>query len=234
MFTRVFSFWFVLFALCFVGVWLGSLLQDIVAYSSTPPNFDSMIWILELDAEMVLFSWLSSLGLFLCSILLLQIASDQPRSSKRAIAYWTALGLIFFYLSADETVSLHERLHGPASNHFDSVGYFHFTWVVIGAPIVAILGLCFVPFLRSLPSKFAGLMILSGALYVGGAIGMEMIGGNLTYSTGNENFVYRLVVHIEEGLEAAGILTFAATLLLYRSDADLAKHEVAKTARQSA
>ena len=57
-------------------------------------------------------------------------------------------------------------------------------------------------------------MIASAALFLGGAVGLEMVGGSVAETEGIESLRYRLLANLEEGLELAGTLLFIYALLL--------------------
>jgi len=73
------------------------------------------------------------------------------------------------------------------------------------------IGVGFIPFLRRLPRPTAGLFILAGAIYVGGAVGMEIIGEPLDSDT----LTYNLLTAVEEGMEMCGVIVFMHALLRY-------------------
>jgi hypothetical protein len=62
--------------------------------------------------------------------------------------------------------------------------------------------------------------VLAGTLYVGGAVGVEMIGAPMV----EDAMPYNLVTVAEEGLEMGGVLVFISTLLTFmnrrRQDSD--------------
>ena len=55
--------------------------------------------------------------------------------------------------------------------------------------------------------------MLAGALYLGGVLVMEAIGGKYDSLYGHENMVYAVICTTEEGLEMAGLLVFLAALM---------------------
>ena len=58
-------------------------------------------------------------------------------------------------------------------------------------------------------------MALAGAVYVGGAMGMEAIGANHIVAYGYDNLTMALIVTLEEAMEIAGVLILLATLFSY-------------------
>lgn len=127
--------------------------------------------------------------------------------------HWLLLGFIFVFLSFDEAAQMHEKLVQPVRNTLNTTGIFHFAWIIPGLAFVAVVGVTFMNFLRALPDRIGLLICVAGAIYVGGAIGVEAVGG-LTVTTGDrQSWAYVLAVTVEETLEMLGITVFCAALL---------------------
>ena len=94
-------------------------------------------------------------------------------------------------------------------------GVLYFSWVVPAGIIVAALGIAYLPFLRRLPARTRWRFVLAGALYVGGALLMELPLGWWAERAGDDNLVYGLLDFVEESLELAGTSLFLAALLDY-------------------
>lgn len=58
----------------------------------------------------------------------------------------------------------------------------------------------------------------AATLYLGGAIGTELIGGRHVELHGLGNWTYRIIATIEETLEVAGIVVFIRAVLKYCAD----------------
>lgn len=90
-------------------------------------------------------------------------------------------------------------------------------------PILALLGILIavlVPFLLELPKKARGLFILSGCLYVLGAVGFEAVGDALlnqapTEAIGESQVSFIWSYTIEEFLEMMGITIFIYAVTIY-------------------
>ena len=78
---------------------------------------------------------------------------------------------------------------------------------------VAIVGIGFLPFLLRLPSRTRNLFALSGIVYVGGAIGVEMLSASQADLNGEDNLAYALIVTLEELCEMVGVVLFLHALL---------------------
>jgi hypothetical protein len=128
------------------------------------------------------------------------------------------LGIIFVCLSIDEACSIHELISYALQKKHQFHGLLHFAWVIPGLLFAAVVGLSYVRFLLRLPRRTALLFVISGAIYVGGAVGMEMVGGAYADRHGEENFTYQFLGDIEETMEMLGIGIFAVTLLGHLAD----------------
>ena len=170
---------------------------------------------LALDSEHALPAYYSSLLLFVAALLLFVIGTLVRQSGKADHRRWLLLALIFMAMSVDEAVSFHEVLIEPLRNKLGLGGIFYFSWVIPGAAAVLALGLWFLPFLFRLPRTTAMLMMLSGGLFVGGALGLELLGGVYAEAQGMQSATYLAVAIAEETLEIAGITLFIAALLTH-------------------
>lgn len=105
----------------------------------------------------------------------------------------------------------------PLRNKLNVGGLLYFAWVIPGAIFVGACLLVYVKFLSDLPAKTRGMFLIAGTLYVGGAMGMELLGGYHTELYGLENMPYVLITTFEELLEMLGIAVFIYALLSYIS-----------------
>lgn len=167
-------------------------------------------------------TWFASSMLFLCSALLALIWLRTKQMAGLYSAHWFVLSITFFGLSVDESASLHEMILDPIGIQVTSDwirekiqinGYFTFGWVIPATVFVIAFGLSYVGFLRYLPTATRWLFLLAGFIYVGGALGFEMLEANEWSSAGTKTLFYAVCVAIEEGLEMVGILIFIHALL---------------------
>ena len=176
---------------------------------------------LDLDGEKNSLSlWFQSSMMLFSAFLLLVIALIRRSFEDKDYRFWGFLSLVFFYLSLDETISIHEQLTNPLRHGFDLGGIFFMSWVVPVGIIVILFFLFMLKFLKRMPAKTRWLMITAGAIYVGGAMGMEMIDGAY-YEKAIEPFGgvidwnYVLMTTAEESLESIGLAVFVFTLLTH-------------------
>ena len=143
------------------------------------------------------------------------IAITKHKQGDRYAFQWKCLSLIFLYLSVNEAAGIHELAIDPLRQALNLGGIFYFAWVIPGAILVSIFVLAYLKFLMSLPAKTRNLFIVAGVIYVGGALGIELVGGAYAYAQGITDLAYSIIVTIEEALEMIGILVFIYALLDY-------------------
>jgi hypothetical protein len=169
-----------------------------------------------LDREINYPSWYSSFTLLFCAILLGIIASAKKKQGDRYFGHWKVLGFMYVFFSLDEILSLHEILIiNDLRKALHLGGIFYFIWVIPGAIFVAVTALAYLKFLLHLPRKTRDFFLLAGSIYVGGALGMEMVGGYYADALGQRNLMYGLMVSVEEILEMVGVIVFIYALLSY-------------------
>jgi len=164
---------------------------------------------------------LFSVFLLLCAAFLLGLISILKRQRRNPdCSKWMILTCGFIYLATDEGWSFHEMLIEPIRKLLghDSLGVFFFAWVLPAMAGVVILALFFLRFLLRLPPSARWSFLGAGAIFLGGAIGAEMLGGRYAESHGYDNLTYQLITHLEESMEMAGIIVFIYALLRYLAE----------------
>ncbi len=165
-------------------------------------------------------TWYQSSTLVLSSFLLALITLVRREAKDADFRYWGVLAAIFLYLSLDEAVSIHEQLTMPLRTTFQLEGIFYLSWVIPAAVFLVIFFLAFLKFLLRLSSQTRNLMIKAGSIYVLGAVGVEMVGGEYLHLTNDlptriNDFRYVLITTLEEFLEMFGIIIFIYGLLTH-------------------
>lgn len=168
----------------------------------------------DFDTERNIPTLYSSIALFFCSVLLTSIASLYKRIDKTYM-YWLGLAVIFLFLSIDEIASIHEKLTNPTREllHTDETGMFRFAWIIPYSIVLVIFLLSYLKFLYNLPRKIGYLFVLSGGIFVIGALGLESLGGLPIFRS--NKLIYSLLLTSEEFLEMLGIVVFIYTLLYF-------------------
>ena len=166
-------------------------------------------------------TWYASSTLLLSAFFLALIAFGKKKEGARFVLHWTALSFIFLYLSFDEAFEVHEGWIKPLQTYFGAGGFFHFAWVIPAIAFVLIFVLAYLRFLIHLPVSTRRLFLIAGALFVGGVIGMEMVGGYYQSHYGRYNIPYNMITIGEEFLEMLGIVVFIHALLSYLGSNDV-------------
>lgn len=169
------------------------------------------------DQENNLPTFFSTFILLLAGVQLALIAFVKHRQADPFRRQWLGMAVLFVLLAIDEAASFHELLIQPMRSALGLTGLLWFGWVLAGGAFAALFALLHVRFLASLPPRERWLFLLCGAAYVGGAVGLEMVGGKvfLAGQPSGELAPYMLVMTLEESLEMVAILLFNATLMGY-------------------
>jgi hypothetical protein len=180
------------------------------------PYKDKLVQMFYVDAERNIPALFSVMELLADSFVLVIIAHFTKAFDRRYLWHWIGLSLIFFFLSMDEAFSFHELLVIPLHDalHIHG-GLLTFTWVIVGAIFVIAFVLSYLQFTFKLPAKTRRLFITAFLLYVGGAVGLEMIGGDLADLFGFDSLPYLIQTTLEESNEMLGAAVFLYALLLY-------------------
>jgi len=125
------------------------------------------------------------------------------------------LSVIFLFLSIDEGFQIHENIGDIAENYIDSTGFLYFPWVVPYGFAVIVFILVYLKFTLKLPKRAAVLFILSGTVYLTGAIALDMLGGREADLHGYDSITYCILYTIEEFLETIGVVVLIYALLSY-------------------
>lgn len=144
------------------------------------------------------------------------IAHVHRRAGGDYVSHWTALAFVLMLLSVDEFASLHDQASEPIRGLLRlERGPLYYSWVVLGAAVVAVFGVVFLPFLRHLPSATRRGFWIAAGLFLGGAIGVELVNSWWASSYGEFNLGYVAITTVEEALEMLGVAVLVYALLAY-------------------
>ncbi len=219
-FNFLFSIRKFMFILVLIAFYLA--VQSIVgkyveAYAGTesPHILSELVRLFNINRESSIPTWYASSLLLFCAILLGLIAYIKFVREESHRHYWLGLSFVFLYLSIDEASEIHERLTVPLQVVFDTSGPLYFAWMIVFIPLVLLFGAVYFRFWINLEPRIRKLFLLAGVIYIGGAIGVEMVGSNLWYVGDGTSLVYSTIGTIEEFLEMLGAVTLIYTLLTY-------------------
>lgn len=181
------------------------------------PRDSGLLRQLDLNAEGNATSWFGSLLLLVAAVVAHVIAAstraDDPGQARR----WTALSVLLAVMSLDESAQLHDLATGPLRRALDTdLGLFHFAWVLPGSLLLA-LALCYLaPLSRSLERDERLRLLRAAAVYVTGAVVLEMLGGLVVDVDVDERgytWPYLTALTVEESLELIGAALLIGALL---------------------
>jgi len=195
------------------GLTALSLIFEVFNSASQAGGGDGRITLFALGSDGNVPQWYSASMLLVCAVLLAAIAGAAETGSHRI--RWKGLSAVFVYLSVDEAASIHEKLSSVLEARFSPSGVFSYAWVIPYAFLVLVFVLFYAKFLYDLPANTRLLFLAAGVLFVGGALGAEMINARSDSSYGREHLAYFLGTHIEELAEMLGVLVFFYALLSY-------------------
>ena len=128
-------------------------------------------------------------------------------------AHWAALGVIFMLLAMDEMVQIHE-LSTRITREFFGItsGPLYHAWVIPAMVFLAFMAVAYGRFLWKLPRRSSVLFVVAGVVYVGGALGMEMVDSAYLAARGHD-LGYGVLATLEEVGEMSGIVIFIYALM---------------------
>ena len=178
-----------------------------------------LVPLFRLNSEQSFSTWYSTLALALSAILLFAIYREKFVRLDRFSRHWLGLACIFAFLSADEACSIHEKISIFMKSHVSAFGLVSGQWTAVYAVPVIILAFVYLPFLRHLWPRPAQMFVVAGAVFVTGAVGLELVGAY--YYTAAQldtsDFLYLVIAGTEDLFEMLGILLWMHSLLVYMS-----------------
>lgn len=160
--------------------------------------------IFDVDEEDSFPTWYSASALLLTSATLWINASFQRKSKSPHTWHWYGLSVGFLLLSIDEIAGMHETLNSV----------IEISWAIPGGVLALFLGGIYLAFLFQLERKTAIQFVIGGALFVGGAVGVELLTEPYLENDELNTLAYNLWTAVEEGMEMGGVIVFLNALLL--------------------
>lgn len=193
---------------------LLGLLRNIFEYVLNFEYGSELLEIFNLNEEKNIPALYSSMILLFCGVILYFISLKKKNPKDRYYRHWLWLSIIFFYLSLDEAISIHENFKVRFLLDKENILY-HDSWVIVFSILVAIFIISYRRFLQHLPWATRKMFIISGCIYIFGCMGMEVVGSFTQEFYGKASMVHAMATTIEEFLEMIGIVVFINTLLSY-------------------
>lgn len=191
-------------------------------------------WRFDMSGDTTVPTWWASFTLLISSVLFHLVGRLKTRDGAPFARHWHGLAAIFLLLSIDETAALHEA--SGSALEVSTTGFFYYSWVLLGLGAVAVFAVAYWRFFWNLPVALRSGLFIAAALYVGGALGIEMINARTEFVGGAESTRYQLGTAVEEFFEMAGVLwlihvllgqlsTMTPSVTIGRSSASTPQHE---------
>lgn len=198
-----------------VLVVLLGVFREVFVYGYGEETFFKELRQLDLDDEANVPTWFSSVLMFAISVTAFLIYRGFRCGGTILRLSWAGLSVVFLALSIEEVAGFHEALMVPLRLALGAGGVFHYAWVIPAFFLVSVFVVLSVPFLIRTPLRYRVLFVVAGAIYVAGAMGLEMIGGLVASSVGEDVYYYGFITVVEEAMEIAGLTIFAGAVLEY-------------------
>lgn len=173
-----------------------------------------LVRLFNLDAEANIPTFFSSLNLALCGFLLVATGVFARNSGRPFFFSWLLLGLGALFVAIDEAAQIHELLDsntewtGGLLQGEDSPWVIVYTLIALGFAVAALR------LFLHLPRRYQVLFGTGAALFVGGSVGLEVVGAMQLVDAGKTAF-YAIVNGSEEVIEMAAVTLVNASILSY-------------------
>jgi hypothetical protein len=169
---------------------------------------------LNMDWEGNIPTVFSAMDLLLSALLLCSLSYRESTDGGHWRTRYLGLGVIFLFLACDELFGLHERLSTTITRHVHTLSRLALGTVLLAMVILPLIGVFFGRWLLALPRRIALVMTLSAAIFLAGAVGMEVVSiGYASVQGTKATLMYQMLVLLEEALEMIGIALFNYALL---------------------
>ena len=181
-------------------------------------RFEGLLAFFDFDIEGNIPTLYSAVAVFLCSGLLALITRINWNRTGGKRYYWLGLAIIFFFIALDEGTAIHEELSDFLEQYLVAEGALYFLWVIPYGIASAVLALLYLRFVWQLSAVTRMRFIAAGLLFLGGALGFEMLSAIAADRSGYESISYTVLYSIEEMLEMLGIVLFLYALLSHLAE----------------
>jgi hypothetical protein len=169
---------------------LAGLAARFALYVLGDEAFTRPLRLFDVGEERSIPTWFESMQFMLCSVLLAVVAVYKRQRSERYRLHWGVLSLILLYMSLDEVATIHETMGAELQRllhyltGFTPGGAISYFWVVPGALFVLVVALAYLRFLFDLPRDTRRWFVFAGAVFLLGALGLEMLSAQVASSSG--------------------------------------------------
>lgn len=189
---------------------LASLTVTVLDYLQADFQFERIRKLFYLNNERNLPTYFSSVLLFTIALIYGLVWEIKRKRNDRFQKSWLLMSMIFLLLSTDEMVGLHEKVGYFLRKNLTPHPLVQFPWIIVGIPLVALFLILFRKYILQLSPRSRNLFLIGFIVYVGGAIGAEMVGGWYVFYNSSKSFTYELISAVEECMEIYGAIIILA------------------------
>lgn len=161
-------------------------------------------------------TYFSAFILFFAAVLFGIISKGLRLSKKPEWQYWSGLSLIFVFLSLDEAIQIHEKLDTDLIwSSFETYDLLAWPWVILYGALAMLIMIVYFKFWWDMPIKYRLSFGLAALLYVGSALGFEMLEAREYTTNGGETLRYVVLTSVEECCEIIAIIFVISTNFKY-------------------
>jgi hypothetical protein len=182
-------------------------------YDAADRRHDWWFRFVDVNGEGNLPSWFSVLLLAATALLLFAVARIRRAHRFDAPVAWSLLAWFVVGMSLDEMTSIHEAVGGQIDERVWIPVIAGYGWILPGAVVAA--GGAFVGWraLRSLPPRTQRALVAGAAVFIAGALALEVVEAMLTDETGTFGAGPKLVTGAQELFEMLGTVMVLRVLL---------------------
>ncbi len=159
-------------------------------------------------------TWFASTLLLLAAGSVFAVALVRRHAGERRhLTRWFLLAGLIFVAAVDEASGFHELLTPATKRFVETTGFLDNAWMIPVAGLLVVLGIVYLPWLMALPRRTAVLVVLAGAIFIGGAMACEGVGSVVLERQGPGGLPYAMVVATEEAFENLGSAMFLLAML---------------------
>ena len=202
-----------LFMISFIFFVLHCASEALIHFAGVSEKFyQDFFDAINLDEEFNLTALYSGVLLYAASFLLKEIAISSQGGNRRD---WMLLSRVFLFLAFDEVFQVHELFVIPGLRQ-----YLHPSlasiWVIPYGILFILFSFRFIPFFLKLGNRVSVLSLVSGGVYVSGAIAFEALNSWLVRAgqISRSGFYYELISGFEELFEMLGVIIFLYALMM--------------------
>jgi peptidoglycan/LPS O-acetylase OafA/YrhL len=189
----------------------------IVAHVFDEPYGRGFVPLFHVDYEDNAPTFIAFLLLLCCSAVSLACSGLEVHRKRHRWA-WASVSLLFLLVAFDEAFCVHERVNDYLNIHFADEGLPLFAWTLPYGAAALFVGGLLLPWFVELDRPLQRALFASGAIFLTGAIGMELLGSNHYDDLPPDREIFRtltgdLYATIEEALEFLGAACFLQVMV---------------------